>query len=378
MAYLRKLPSGKWQATVRTPAGDRDTETFTLKDQARDWAAGREAQFRRGVHRDPRAGKIKFREWHDRWWDARIAEPHTLRGDASAMRNHVMPYWADWEMRTIGRLDVQTWVRKLMLEKKGSSAIRRSYNLLHSLMQAAVDEDLIPVTPCRRIDLPPVVVKPPEWFTLNQAQAILDGLSRPWQTMALLGFYTGLRWGELSGLHGKRIDWRRSRLFVVEVNTKSGIKEYPKTAKSRREVPLPDHVLDALARHMHGRDRDGVVFTTVTKGRAGRLLDDGNWRRQTWWPAVRAACYLEAGGRRRAVPEYPPHSMRHTCASWLVQKGVSLYEVQHLLGHESYQTTQRYAHLAPDAHEAVLGAWTRLESQLIVPTGASRALAGAQ
>ncbi|MER6914056.1 site-specific integrase [Streptomyces sp. NPDC000594] len=33
--------------------------------------------------------------------------------------------------------------------------------------------------------------------------------------------------------------------------------------------------------------------------------------------------------------------MRHTCASWLVQRGVSPYEVQHLLGHESFQTTQR-------------------------------------
>ncbi|WP_313904837.1 site-specific integrase [Streptomyces sp. BHT-5-2] len=66
------------------------------------------------------------------------------------------------------------------------------------------------------------------------------------------------------------------------------------------------------------------------------------------------------------VPHYTPHSMRHTCASWLVQKGVSLYEVQHLLGHESFQTTQRYAHRQPDARKAVLDAWQRMETLLAI------------
>ena len=49
--------------------------------------------------------------------------------------------------------------------------------------------------------------------------------------------------------------------------------------------------------------------------------------------------------------------MRHTAASWLVQDGVPLYDVQALLGHESFRTTERHAHLAPDAHDRVLKSW---------------------
>ncbi|MFF3830959.1 hypothetical protein ACFYXX_09360 [Streptomyces sp. NPDC002458] len=47
-------------------------------------------------------------------------------------------------------------------------------------------------------------------------------------------------------------------------------------------------------------------------------------------------------------------------------EGSFLYEVQHLLGHESFETTQRYAHLQPDAHNAVLEAWEQLDVALTV------------
>lgn len=45
------------------------------------------------------------------------------------------------------------------------------------------------------------------------------------------------------------------------------------------------------------------------------------------------------------------HDLRHTFASWLAIKGVSLYTIKELLGHKSILMTQRYAHLSPDSRQ---------------------------
>ena len=47
-------------------------------------------------------------------------------------------------------------------------------------------------------------------------------------------------------------------------------------------------------------------------------------------------------------PKLKFHSLRHTFASWLVQRGVSIYEVSKLLGHSDIKVTEIYAHLKPE------------------------------
>ena len=141
------------------------------------------------------------------------------------------------------------------------------------------------------------------------------------------------------------MDWLRGKVQVTDVMTRSGLRQWPKSKKSHRVVPVPAHILEGMSALMTGRPRDALVFTAPEGG----PVDDGNFRDRIWYPAVEAA----------AIRRFPPRIMRHTAASWLVIDGVPLYDVQALLGHESYRTTERYAHLAPDAHDKVVQSWAR-------------------
>lgn len=70
----------------------------------------------------------------------------------------------------------------------------------------------------------------------------------------------------------------------------------------------------------------------------------------------RSVFYAWDAARRQArLADLRMHDLRHSFASFLINSGRSLYEVQQLLGHRSSQMTQRYAHLA---HETLLAART--------------------
>ena len=131
----------------------------------------------------------------------------------------------------------------------------------------------------------------------------------------------------------------------INVMTRQGLRQWPKSKRSHRVAPVPPHILEGVSVLMAGRPRDALVFTAPHGG----PVTDEHFRNRVWYPAIAAA----------GVRRFPPRIMRHTAASWLVQDGVPLYDVQALLGHEDYATTQRYAHLAPDAHSKVIESWSR-------------------
>jgi integrase len=368
MSYIRRLPSGKWQATVRGPDGRKHTRTDLLKTVVRTWAASQESKFAQGDVRDPRAGEVLVGDWHARYAAASGIEAITAAKNASLWSVHCAPKWAGWRMSAVTRMEAQGWVAGLRATRaarwRGRPAVPGDdapllspatiadvVHIMSALYRSAMREHppVVLANPFADLELPRIEPRPVEFYEAGEAAALYEaaaGLCGPgWRTLIELGMQAGLRPGELYGLRGHRVDWLRGRLEVTDVMTRKGLRQHPKSKRSHRVVPVPPSALEGMSVLMAGRERDALVFTAPHGG----PVTDEHFRNRVWYPAV------EAAGVRR----FPPRIMRHTAASWLVQDGVPLYDVQALLGHEDYATTQRYAHLAPDAHGKVIESWTR-------------------
>lgn len=392
MPSYRKLPSGKWQAVVYKPDGKRVTKTDPLKGVVKKWAEDLELRYSRGERRDPRAGEIKVSAWRERVMGARGLEMPTLVKSESIWRTHCEPEWGNWPLNAVTRAEAQAWANRLKVTRRARhkgrdvgddtddvpflspSTVHEAVHVMSTLYVIALAEDppIVGSNPFAKLDLPKIEPRPVEFYERGEAALLFATVerkfSRRWRLLVELGMDVGLRPGELYGLHTDRVDWERNLVAVTRVMTRYGLREYPKSKKSHRSVPVPPATMKALAAELGAGRRwaggctcprvlpdgstrpgrgpcPGLVFAAPEGG----PIDDGNFRDRIWYPAVKAA------GIRR----FPPKIMRHTAASWLVMDGVPLYHVQHLLGHESFATTQRYAHLAPDAHDKVRESWER-------------------
>ena len=358
---IRQLDSGKYQASVWViPGRKRRTHTSPLLRECVDWKREQEIAIRRGEWRDPRLAKTVFADWFERWWAARVLEPETIYGQRSTAERHVLPVWRDWSVGSIGVIEVQGWVARMQRDGVGTPTIVKAFGIMRACMGAAAKQDLISKSPCQDITLPTAEKPAPRYFTVAQVERIVAALPEPHSTVALVMAWTGLRWQEVAGLEVDRVNTLRRELAVEQVVTRARrIKGYAKTEAGNRTVPVPEHVLERLAPFW----REAAAGEPFRDGAGRRPVDRRLLFRTgglpllypTWWEAWRVM--------QRRLPDVPretPHTLRHTAASWWVQGGVPIFDVQKLLGHGDIESTMIYAHLAPGVHRNVREAWSVL------------------
>jgi integrase len=158
--------------------------------------------------------------------------------------------------------------------------------------------------------------------------------------------FTGLRASELRGLRWQDVDFKARVLTVAQRADRFRKIGQPKSARSRRTVPLTPEVITALrAWQIASEHKAGLVFASISGGA------EHHWTiMRAVLPAMKAA----------KMPAYGLHGFRHFFASWCLNPpergglGLQSQDVQRLLGHSSIvMTMDVYGHLFPggDHHD---------------------------
>ena len=215
----------------------------------------------RGQYVDPRAGRLTFREYAERWRVAQVHRPTTRAHVETHLRRHAYPALGDRPLSSVRPSDVQAWTAGLTAAL-APRTVGTVHGIVSGIFRAAVRDRLIVSNPCEGTRLPKVSKARVEPLPLDTVRALEKALPGRYQALVMLAAGTGLRQGECLGLTTDRVDFLRRFVTVdqqlVTVVGREPFLAPPKTSASVRAVPLPQAVLDALAAGRLPGRRSGV------------------------------------------------------------------------------------------------------------------------
>lgn len=342
----RTKTPGKVRARYRDAGGQQHSMVHSSVGEAWDWLVLQKAALKTGTHVAPRDGRTTVAEFVDLWKTMGDKSPATQKKIDSVLRRHIIPAFGHRRLDSIRRTEVGAWVATLHRDKGLAPATTHLiYGYMATVMRAAVKDRLINESPCFDIGLPEIEPTKAQPLSVEQVGKLVQAMPDRYKALVVLAVGTGLRQGECFGLTVPHVNFLRKTLDVEQqVNSEGGplvLTRRLKTKTSRRSVPLPELVVDALAAHIAAQPvthPDALIFTTTY----GNPIRRTSWTEAVWWPATKRAG-LEGVGF---------HALRHTYASLLIRHGESVKVVQARLGHKSAQETlDTYGHIWDDQQQ---------------------------
>ena len=275
----------------------------------------------------------------------------TQKSYSLLLRTHLLPRFRDSRLCDITRAEVQQFITGKLKDGYAWETTNHFRTLLSKIMSTAVSWDYLSDNPVRGVKMPERTLKRPHRFlTMDEVRRLIAASEEPVRTIVMLATMTGLRIGEILALRWGRINLAAGTLRVEET-CYHGRFGTPKTKASRRELPLPSAVVQALLTHRarsSNTSDEALVFCTSN----GTPLASNNLRKRQ----LRPAC-LRAG-----LAPINWHALRHTHGTLLHEQGTPLRVAQAQLGHSHMTTTlEVYTHASASAQRHAV---EQLENQL--------------
>lgn len=249
--------------------------------------------------------------------------------------------FGDEKLNNITTDDIDHFIKELTHKKRAPKGIRNVIGLLSRLYNHASKRGQYKgQNPIKNASLPAVPTAEPRYLSKQEVTALWNACEKypdP-QIGNFIKFVilTGRRRSEVLNLLWRDVDLQRG-VYTIR-NTKIG--------NPKETYHLTQKAISILKKHPRTLHYS-YVFSIPNK-RSGQQKTEIN----TPWRKLRTLAGLGT--------EVRLHDLRHTVASQLLSKGNDLYSVMEVLGHKSFRSTMRYAHLTKDAKKRIIQAMDEL------------------
>ena len=307
------------------------------------------------------------REYCEKWLTMKSAtvRPNTLRGYRKAMEKHIIEPIGD---RYIDEITADDLKMLMVPVSKMSKGLYGTVNMLiKCVFYSAVESDVIRDNPAKGIN--PRGGKPKKEkiaLTDQQVATLLSTIKDlPPYLFVMLGLYAGLRREEILGLQWDCVHMEEQPQYISvrrawrSVNNRPEVSTLLKTPAARRDIPIPQILVDCLKVEKERSISDYVIadsngeplsysqfvriwnYITVRTAKERKIYKYINGERihHTISPKVGERCRTDKSIYYTLDFKVTPHLLRHTYITNLIHEGVDPKTVQYLAGHENSKVT---------------------------------------
>lgn len=262
-------------------------------------------------------------------------KPSEVASKQGNLNRYLLPDLGGRKLNQVRVRDVEKLKGRLLGTGIKPKTVNNALATLGKMLRYAEEIEIISGVP--RIRLLKTTTPEFDFLTFKEADELLEAATYnpEWHAMIFFALRTGVRYGEMCELRWRDVDLKAGRV-VIRRSYYRGHVTTPKGGR-QREIPLSPQTLDLLRdlRHLKGE----LVFCKDDGGRHIHRRAD---------VALKRCC------RYAKMRKIGWHTLRHSFASHLVMRRVSLKSVQELLGHATMEMTLRYAHLSPDVNRSAV------------------------
>lgn len=364
---IEKRGPGSYRLTVGGGTdrdGNRIKHTKTIKATSKREASKALAAFVTEVENKQyiRPSRLTLAEFSERWLRDYVnvnLAPMTANIYKDKLHDRILPSLGHLRLEDIKPLHMLEFYSMLQedgIRKDGkpgglsADSIQQYHRVLSSILQHAVNWQVIHENPCMRVKPPRIPQKELACLDEIQTAQMLEALyNEPlkYQVFVTLGVITGLRRGEILGLSWSVINFEDQTLKVTQASqTISGrgiITTTPKTATSNRTIMLPNSVVGLLKSYRAAQVEDRLKCGNRWID-SDRLLVQWNGKPMhpntiNKWFREFLVGYNKDKPSESKLPTIRFHDLRHTAATIMITQGIDVGTVSKHLGHSKPSVT---------------------------------------